>query len=204
MSQERLSALFDGECPAGELDRLLEDLERSPELKASYSRLCMAREAAEGTRILKGQPCLSGAVMARLAAEPMADFSPRVADLDARRPRRFSFKPAYGLAAAASMAAVAVLVAMPGLKPEGGQSAYDLVPEVSAPAGLSPVSLPGLHRPGLRSVSLTSEQAQELNDLLLEHSTSTSQQGMGGTLRYARVAAHPTPAVYRPEGGEQR
>jgi negative regulator of sigma E activity len=171
MAQESLSALLDGECSPAELDRILDELHRSPELKASYSRLCLAREAGEGTRIARQQRCICEGVMARVAVEPMLDAGPRVVDLDARR-RWMTLKPMTGLAMA----------------------------QVSAPA-LAPVANPVSRRRGeLLAVAMTPEQAEqraELDELLLRHSGAMAEQGVGGPLRYARVAAHARPAVLR-------
>jgi negative regulator of sigma E activity len=211
MAQELLSALLDGECTPAELDRVLDEMQRSPELKDRFSRLCMAREVGEGIRIGRQQPCICADVMSRVASEPMlASPGPNTVDLDSRR-RWFRFKPLAGLAAAASVAAVAVLVSVPALRQEPMTSASaGLVPEAAAPAAFSQVSVPAnRRRSDLRAVAFTPEQAEqmaELNELLLEHSGAMAEQGVSGTLRYARVAAHARPAVYRPEltGGGNR
>lgn len=204
MAHEPLSALLDGECSAAELDRLLEEMERAPDLKRSYSRQVMAREAAEGTHISRGQACICAGVMARLADEPMTEVSAKVTDLDSRR-RWVSFKSLGGLAAAASVAAVAVLVAMPALEQERESAAGSFMPEVSAPANFAPVSAPMTRRSrDLRAVAYTPEQAEqndELNGFILQHSNSSAEQGVGGTLRYARFAAQTqqSPALTIPE-----
>lgn len=208
MSHDSLSALLDGECSAEELDRLLEEMERSPELKQAYSRLCLAREVAEGTRVAKDQPCICAGVMARLEVQEPA--SARVVDLDSRRRKaaaRFDWKPWAGFAAAASVAAVAILVSMPPVGKQDGNAAgtalsNTLIPEVSAPQ-FAPISVPFTRRSrDLRAVAYTPEQAaqlDELNNLMMEH--SSADQGMAGTLRYARVAAHSAAqeVVYHPE-----
>ena len=204
MSQESLSALLDGECSAAELDRLLDEIERSPELKAAYSRLCQAREVGEGTRITKGQPCICADVMSRVAKEPMVEVSAKVADLDSRRRWAPVFRSWGGMAAAAAtVAAVAVLVAMPGLKPVQTGDTPMLASEGSAPVNFVPAAVP-VSRPSRyqRAVALTPEQAEqfeELNSLMLTHNSSMAEQGVGGTLRHARAAAHAMPAVYRTE-----
>lgn len=209
MVQESLSALLDGECSPAELDRLLNEMERSPELKAMFSRQLMTREAGEGTRIRRGQACICAGVMGRIQDEPMADFSAKLTDLDARRrPSAPRFLKSYGgLAAAASVAVVAVLVAMPALKPDASSHNSKLMPQVSAP-NFAPVSIPMTRRPrDLRSVSLTPEQAEamdELNGYLMEHSSSLANQGVGGTLRYARFAAHTPQQMPAVETAERR
>ena len=191
MKTETLSAALDGECSPEELDRLLDELARDPALKRDFSRLCLSAEVQAGTAFRKDQPCIAAGVMARLGAQD--DFSPKVAVLDTRRPTLPARKmPQWlGYAAAASLAAVAVLVAMPAREAANttsGSSGFS--PQVST----QPVSVPLPRRArDLRTVSITpdeQEQLDELNDMLMEHSNTAAQQGMGGTLRYARYAAH--------------
>lgn len=208
MARETLTALLDGECTPAEMDRLLEELAASPGLMLEYSRQIVAREAREGTRILKDQPCICAGVMAGLddMDEPA---SPKVVDLDSRRPRpqppaRPSFwKPLAGLAAAASVAAVAVLISMPGQTPDSAAGMAAASSPAVTPSAIVPVALPMVRTPGLRSVALRPEelrQRDELSEMLLEHNGSMAEQGMGGTLRYARFAAHT--AEYRPSGDQ--
>ena len=201
MSQETLSALLDGECSPEELDRLLDELDRSPELKQAYSRLCLSRDAREGTRIAKEQACICAGVMAGLDDSPMPT-SDKLVDLDSRRQWRKAvlarWKPAAGLAAAASFGAVAVLVALPqsALVAYRGEAGSGFAPS----ANTAPVSLPAPARPsGLRVVSADED---DLNNYLIEHSNTAASRGMGGTLSYARFTAHN--AAYRPQEEEQR
>ena len=183
MSQETLSALLDGECSPEELDRLLDQLDRSPEMKQAYSRLCLSREAQEGTRIAREQACICAGVMAGLDEAPLP-ASDKLVDLDSRRPNRRAalarWKPVAGFAAAASFGAVAMLVTLP---------------------------LPAARPQGLRAVSASAAEIQQmqeddLSNYLIEHSNTAASRGMGGTLSYARFAAHN--AVYRPQAEEQR
>lgn len=195
MANESLSALLDGECSAGEMDRLLDELERSPELKQQYSRQCLAREARNGTRVRKQQPCICAGVMSALDDAPEA-LNLKVVDLASRR-KAPAWKPLAGLALAASFGAVAVLVTQPAREPVAVESAAS----TAAPQTSVPVSLPATRARtrALQSVALRPdeiEQQDELNSLLMEHNGSMSGQGMGGTLRYARFAAHT--AEYRP------
>jgi negative regulator of sigma E activity len=210
MSQESLSALLDGECSPEELDRLLDELDRSPELKQAYSRLCLSREAREGTRIAAEQTCICTGVMAGLDDAPMP-VSDKLVDLDSRRANRRSvlarWKPLAGFAAAASFGAVAVLVTLPqtALVANGGSSSGGYSPATAT----APVSLPlpAAPRPkGLRVASANAaelqQQEDDLSNYLIEHSNTAASRGMGGTLSYARFAAHN--AVYRPQEEEQR
>jgi len=198
MSEETLSALLDGECSPQELDRLLDQLDRSPDLKQAYSRLCLARDAAEGTRIRKDQPCICAGVMAGLDEAPLP-VSEKVADLDSRRVRAPLWKPLAGFAVAASIGAAAVLLALPEVRSggiAGGSNSF--VPQVSSPVSLPiPVSRPR----HLQLVSAPAADEEDLSSYLIEHSNAAAGRGMGGTLSYARFAAHN--AVYRPQAEEQ-
>jgi len=211
MSYEKLSALLDGECNAEELDRLLADFEQSPELKAQWSRMCLAREGVEGTRIRKNQPCIVAGVMAGLDKAPVELAKPNVVEL--RRPRSMIVKQVAGWAVAASVATVAMLV---GVNTGGHQepradftaSTVQNTLPVTEPVSY-PVVVPrqarNLQSVSLRTTAPTAEQqwqdaGDDLDNYLIEHNTSLAGQGMGmgGTLRAARFAAHS--ATYHPEG----
>src|SRR3569623_562801 len=141
MSYEKLSALLDGECSAEELDRLLEDLEQSPELKAQWSRLCLARDSMEGVRIRKDQSCICAGVMANLDKAPAELAKPNVVEL--RRPRSMIVKQAAGWAVAASVATVAMMVGVNSGHdhPVAGLASIPAAP-VSAPVTTEAVSYP--------------------------------------------------------------
>lgn len=201
MPQESLSALLDGECSSSELDRLLDELEHSPELGQEWSRLCMVREARDGTRIGGEQPCICADVMSRLDAAP-ADADAKVIDLavhrasvaGARRPRMAGlWKPVVGFAAAASVGAAAVMF----LQPQSGG--------VAQPGGsLSPASLAtmGPSDRNLRTVATSDvdpAHAQMLREYLMDHSNAVADEGVGGTLRYARFAAHTAESRSQPD-----
>lgn len=183
MPQDSLSALLDGECTGPELDRLLDELERSPELGRQWSRLCMARESRAGTRIATEQPCICADVMAKLDAAPAAsdakvvDLAVRKVGRISRRPLATYWKPAVGFAAAASMGAAAVMFIQPQ-----GEARY-----VSA-GSVATLAAPDRN---LRTVSAQDEaHAQMLRQYLMDHSNAVADEGVGGTLRYARFAAH--------------
>ncbi|MGH8518072.1 MAG: sigma-E factor negative regulatory protein [Panacagrimonas sp.] len=192
MPQDSLSALLDGECTGPELDRLLDALEHSPDLSQQWSRLCMAREARAGTRIGVEQPCICADVMARLDPAP-AGADAKVVDLavhrasvaGARRPRMAAiWKPAIGFAAAASVGAAAVMF----LQPQSGGLA---VPGGSfEPASLATIGSSDRNLRTVATSDVDQEHAQMLREYLMDHSNAIADEGVGGTLRYARFAAH--------------
>jgi negative regulator of sigma E activity len=199
MPQDSLSALLDGECSSAELDQLLDEMERSPELAAQWSRLCMARDAQAGTRIAAGQADFCSRVMAQLDAAPAA-VDAKVVDLAVRRaaraPRLAAFwKPAIGFAAAASVGAAAIMLIQPQAEPTAVPASAGLVANGTV-AGWSAAA------PALRTVSAEdTAHAQMLREYLMDHSSAVADEGVGGTLRYARFAAHT--AEYRSDPDAQ-
>lgn len=201
MVHESLSALLDGECNAEDLDRLLDAAERDPALKAAWSRMCQTRELRDGTRIGRGQPCIAAAVMAGLDQPDLA-ASPKVVPLSAPPRKRIDWKTWSGWAVAASVAMVAVTLNL-GNKTSDPVSSMEagaggsFVPQVSSPVS---APLPTVRARNLQTVSLSADEQvvdEDLRDYLIEHSNALADRGMGGTLSYARFAAHP--AVFSTE-----
>lgn len=211
MSNESLSALLDGECSSEELDRTLAEIGRSPELAKAWSRLCLTREMREGTRMPADQRCICAGVMgaiAGLSAEAGAGASGKVVGIDSRRSRMgraarsVAWKPVAGFAAAASVGAAAVLL----LTPDQWSN-----PAPSGPAGVMEVSQQARTDDpvgGAEAVSVESElaavpnaaQRRLLREYLMNHSSSVAEQGVGGTLRYARFAAYTTDGSVSTDG----
>ena len=201
MSHESLSALLDGECTAEEMDRLLDEIESSPELKVQWSRMCLAREAVTGTRVRKTQVCICANVMAHLDPVPEAVVNSKVVELTRRKPVR-RWQSLAGYAAAASVAAVALLISFNTSIPVTGDTAA-----VSEVAAVTPPQAVASVAP-TRDVALRQDDGSQqwtdagddLDNYLMEHNSSVGGQGMavGGTLRYARFAAHS--ADYQPGG----
>ena len=201
MPKDSLSALLDGECSGPELDSLLEAIDQSPELAEQWSRLCMAKEAQVGTRITATQPCICLDVMSKLDPVP-AVAGAKVVDIAVHKANRKSalamfWKPAVGFAAAASMGAAAVMLIQPQANTGSGDGAGPFVT-----AGT--IADSGFNRrdPNLHTVSGDEDaHARMLREYLMDHSSAIADEGVGGTLRYARFAAHT--AEYRPQSDEQ-
>ncbi len=189
MAKDSISALLDGECTPAEIDRILDEMARSPALAAEWSRQCMARDAVEGIRMRKEQPCICAGVMAGLDAQDKP-LTSRVTELKPRRLAAIAtmWKPLAGLAAAASVAAIAVTLNF-GSGPDSASTLAEA--QMAPPVVIQTVpasSLVGPRRPAnLRTVSAGEE---ELRNYLIEHSNSMADRGMGATLSYARFAAH--------------
>lgn len=224
MSEELLSALLDGECSPAEVEVLLAEIDRSPALKARWSRLCATRDALAGVAIRRKPVDLVAGVMSALDAEPDAVVHPNVVAMRARpvpipapvpaaaetagvrrSQRRSRFA---GLAVAASITAVVAIGGRNLLETpiDGGAPAATSVASVAPPAAnLVRVSADGdiigtLDNEPVAShwAQVDDETARRLNGYLLEHNSRTGS-GMGGALGYARIAVRT--ADFRPGAG---
>jgi len=172
MNSESLSALLDGECSPSELDHLLGQMDRDPALRERFGRMALSQELRRGARVSRVPADFADRVMAALPARPDATL--------VRLPARWSWQPLAGLAAAAAVGAVAVLV----IKPDPGAGPAD--PAIATPA-VAEAPAPADDR---RMAELDDENARQLRNYLMAYSQSRAQQGMGGTLGYARYAAY--------------
>ena len=102
---ERLSAFVDGELEQVEADRLISDMLSHPELRSRWLRYQRAGSALRREGDISSEADLLAGVQARLANEPTV-FAPQ----HKRRHLSATFKQVAGMAIAASVAAVAVLM----------------------------------------------------------------------------------------------
>ncbi len=107
--KEQLSACLDGELPEGELDLMLKQVGRDSQLRASLGRYSLIGETLRAQRPIAIRADFSKRVADAIAAEPALDIS-------SQTPRRIQplttrwLRPAAGLAVAAGVAAMAILV----------------------------------------------------------------------------------------------
>jgi negative regulator of sigma E activity len=183
-SNERLSALLDGELMDAELEQLLSELETSDALRARWQRMCVAQAARKGVQVTP-KVDISAGVMAAIAGAPAPARDTRVVPLPlqrssapARMPRR-EWLPAMGLAAAASLVAAVAVTSLRTHAP-GATSAIALAPAASNVQAVTAVA---------DAAQLDAEAARQLDNLVIEHANYRGG-GVGGALGYARVAAH--------------
>ena len=209
MSEELLSALLDGECTQRELEQILAALEKSPALKARWSRMCRTRDMASGTRILPFALGVTAKVMAVVNAEeapvgqrkvvPLRSAVLPAASVIKRRARRW--QPLVGLAAAASIAAVVVVGGHSLLAQPVVGAAQLATVNAAQPAATQLAAGNSTEPVETRWTQLDAASARQLDDYLMEHSNSRAEAGMGGSLSYARLAVRA--ADYHP-ADEQR
>lgn len=181
---ETLSAAFDGECTAAELDRLLDACGRSPALMQRFGRYCASRDARAGVYFNFDAEALCSAVMTHI--DP-----PRHARVVALRARtRAALRPMAGLALAASVGALATfsvyrfnlgtgVTALPGAAATAA----------AGPSAQVAQATPSASATNARWTQMDPSTARQLDDYMMEHASYRSEQGMGSALNYARMAA---------------
>jgi negative regulator of sigma E activity len=209
MSEELLSALLDGECSPGEVKRLMEELERSPALKQRWSRMCAVRDAMAETRMPALSADFCSGVMAAIERDRAVPQPSKVVALPVRsRPAAANatrWQPFAGLAAAASIAAVAAIGGYRMLNAPIG-APVQTASVAPALSGAQPVSFAGAANDAgqarLIPVSATSsagdepvetrwsqldaDTARQLSEYMMEHSNMRGE-GVGGALSYPRM-----------------
>jgi negative regulator of sigma E activity len=151
---EHLSALLDGELPPEQTDFLLKRVRRDAELRGTLQRYQLVGDTLRGERI-RARPDFVLRVSAAVAAEPPLP-APSVRPGRAGATALRWLKPVAGLAVAASVASIAVVVMQrdPG-GVAGGAAAPALVAATTtgapaaAPAPLSPSPAPLIAAPSL-------------------------------------------------------
>jgi negative regulator of sigma E activity len=179
-SNESLSSFMDGELDdhAGMLDKL----KNCDATKACWLRYHMIRDTLrDGRRPANLSADFSGRVMRALENEPVI-MNPRFARYRAASFRRHMFKPAAGLAIAASVAAITVFGMRTFYMPDA-QPDFNIAANSSSPAHPLVVS----SNEGAISRVADRPQDDDLNSYLLEH-MEHSAAGVQGMMPYVRLA----------------
>ena len=201
-SNEQISAFVDGELRGPARARVVDALYGSSELRRAWSRFHLIGDAVRKIGPVPGAGSIAGNVNAALSAEPVVPFKPRQ-----RRPR---LAPLPGLAFAAAIAAVAILV-IRGLDDGGARpppAAGASRQEVAA-AGASRAAPAASRAVSAAAPSAGSEAARRgrsdvapdaearLNVYLVNHNESAGN-GVRGLLPYVRIVG------YQPVAGDHR
>jgi sigma-E factor negative regulatory protein RseA len=156
---EHLSALLDGELPPEQTDFLLKRVQRDAELRGTLQRYQLVGDTLRGERV-QARPDFMLRVSAAIAAEPPLP-APEVRRTSGRgaAARRW-LKPVAGLAVAATVASVAVVVMQ---RDPSGTAAPALVAATTTTTATSatppPAPLSPAPAPLLAASSLTGEPA---------------------------------------------
>ena len=177
--KEQLSACLDGELPEGELDLLLRQVGRDPQLHEVMGSYARIGEVLRAGRAVTASAGFAAKVSAAIAAEPQLQSpvplrNPRVA------PTALQWlRPAIGVAIAASVAAVAVFSLQPDA-PQPSQVAQ--IAEAAQPAVPATVGVMGdpssyTVPPNTASTAFIPTSATRLTNYVVAHSEYSSPLG---------------------------
>ncbi|NIP74423.1 MAG: sigma-E factor negative regulatory protein [Gammaproteobacteria bacterium] len=171
---EQISALMDGEMSEAERELLLRRMVADPDLRATWERYHLIRDALHYELPDHADPGLAGRVMAVIEDEPalQAARSPL--------PMRRLLKPIAGAAVAASVAALAII----GVRQFGGETPPAAVPTVAVrDTGY-------VQAAGTRWDLREQEIEARLNGYLVNHNEYTAANSLQGMLHYTRIAGY--------------
>ena len=129
--KEQLSACLDGELPEGELDLLLKQTGRDPQLRATLGRYALIGETLKAKTPVVASTDFSARLSAAIGAEPPLGVA------QSRRPTPDArwLRPVAGFAVAAGVAAIAILALQPP-QPTQPSTYVASASEAQAPAPL--------------------------------------------------------------------
>lgn len=210
MLDESLSALIDGELDADSAQRLLERIKREPELRAAWTRQHLLKAALRGGSLLAPHRIsVAEAVARQIQSEAVStkvvDLTSRIrkqpspglletplhADTEASPAATLATSPqpsrarttAFGMALAASVAAVAMLI--PLLTAQSPMAPTSMAQQ-AVPAQTGRVAWSGVDN----------DTARELNSYLLEHHNA-AEYTLASVPGSARLATGLQDAAYR-------
>ncbi|QKT02405.1 sigma-E factor negative regulatory protein [Ectothiorhodospiraceae bacterium 2226] len=171
--REHISALVDGQVDAREEQSLLDRLGKDAELRAAWGRYHLIGDALRNDLPVAVDTGIAARVSAALEQEP-AILAPRRRIL--QHPKR-----AAGLAVAASVLGVAVLVGLPQSPEEAG---FEPVVAATAPSGSASGQLVSEVPRWDRGQPMIESR---LNSYVVNHNEYSASTGMQGMLPYMRI-----------------
>jgi sigma-E factor negative regulatory protein RseA len=171
--RERISALVDGELDRRDKQALLEQLARDPDARARWGRYHLIGDALRNDLPVAVDHGLATRVSAALEREPTV-LAPSRRWLPSGRP----LKRTAGLAVAASLLGVAVLIGLPQNPEQGGVE--QVVASSTAVGGALVTEVPRWDR-GQPMVE------SRLNSYVVNHNEYSASTGMQGMLPYMRI-----------------
>ena len=174
--KERVSALLDGELPAGEAGRVLGTVSAHEELRGAWDRYHLIGDVMRGEAARPGSRGIADVVAERIRQEPTV-LSPPVRTTF--RPPRW-LRPAAGGALAASVAVAAVLLA-PSIVPGPG---------LDSPVAQAPVPATQVGGDGTRWRHLDPEAESDLNRYLVDHGEYVAPGAVHRVLPYASFVSY--------------
>lgn len=201
MNDERLSALMDDELPGDETREAVGQLLAEPEARGTWARYHLLGDA------LRASSELTAAATARPQADNIVPFPTRIQTKPA--PARSVPRTGLGLAAAAALAAVALIVASPRPGGEAQPTAVALGTATAPPAGATSVAptaqpvgglapSPSIEPLPTANISQTAmvrddEAERRMNVYLYDFNDKRAQQSVPGMHSYVHIVGFERP-----------
>ncbi len=174
---EKLSALMDGELNEAETRKMLSEIEKNKDLRATWSRYHLAASALHDDIIQLSNSSLASKISKEIAGEPII-----VSPGWWRQSNKKAIKLAGSFAIAASVAAIAVVSLQVDSPDQVNQQSI---------ASLEPISSGDFIRAsGTRWSNGTNSTGRALNMYLVEHSEFSPASNFKGMMGYGRIAGY--------------
>lgn len=173
--RQRISALNDGELDKPGTVRVAAELARDSDLRSTLGRYQLIRDVLQNNYGCREDHQLAARVSAALEQEPTV-LAPR----DSRW-RDALFKPAAGLAVAASVAGLALLAI------HNINTAEEPSTVIAAPSDAEYIRI---EQPPIAVASQQEERNQQLEQYLVNHNEYSPSSGIHGVLPYVHIVGH--------------
>lgn len=183
IQKEALSALLDGEADGAEAEFLLGDLLHDDAQTATLARYSLIGHCLRGEAIHTRALGIHQSVSQCLEDEPAILAAPKPAPVSTHASW---WRPAAGLAIAASVAALAVVLVPQVMQQQPAAGGFEAVAQVPAPAAAVPVSA----RQQTRWTHGQPEVESKLNSYLADHNEFAGQGGVTGLIPYASFVSY--------------
>ena len=170
--KEQLSACLDGELPEAELDMLLKQVARDPQLRGAMGRYALIGETLRSQGTMTAPADFSAKISAAIASEPEIASSVRV------KPAVSWLKPAAGFAVAAGVAAIAILA----LRQPEQTAPTTYIADTAAPAAAESSPEPASYIVPTSTDSSGFVPAARLTNYVVAHSEYSSPLGRRSVL----------------------
>lgn len=132
-STETVSALMDGEVSDFELRRILDRIDKEPELAEAWQRYQLISSVIRNEEVADPRIDISGSVMAALAAEPAFQLEAESGESSRSDSRIMFWKPLTSMAVAASVTAMVIFGAQSFNQPSPTNQIVDSRPDYTLP-----------------------------------------------------------------------
>lgn len=178
--KQQISSMVDDELSPQEQELLMSRIQRDPALRQQWARYQMIGDVMRRQRVMHENDFIVSQVAQAISGEPSYQVKHKSSFLPS------VLKPVLGLAVAASVAMVSIVLVRDMVSQEKGYDAPVM-------ARMDPVPLPSTayvqvsSRPNMDVIRL--QQNNRLNQYLVNHSEYASSNRVRGMLPYVRVVA---------------